>query len=325
MGDAILEIWNSEPKAPSLLALARHTGKLDTATTALMTKVDGRGFELRCTYRSNPTSSANGAVNGRKAAGVQVKNIEILFPALLKSQDAVIASLEAMSENAADALGVSIAPPTPTLSTTDTLFASPSSSSSSTSSTTARDPTNLFPVLPSPFNSDANESTSEVSATNGTPASPVHDSSFGRIRIPHIGWWVSIVGGLGAVYWLAFYDTNYGSLPAPLSWLHWFGYLVFRSKLGLQILWWVAFGLHVGEALIAGITCHRRGVHGRNMYLWIAQTFILGFPSLGLLRSTTSRSRAPPTSRSNGTTTPLMTSSASSTDATSADANKKTH
>jgi hypothetical protein len=88
-------------------------------------------------------------------------------------------SLQSMADEAAAALGVPTT--TPTLETT-TSSSSPSSSSSSSSTTTGRDPTNLFPVLPSPL---SHFPTTEATTTNGTPAAPVNDSGYGRLRVPH--------------------------------------------------------------------------------------------------------------------------------------------
>jgi hypothetical protein len=64
------------------------------------------------------------------------------------------------------------------------------------------------------------------------------------------------------------------------------------------------------------------------MILWVIQTFILGFPSLGLLRSSTSRPRVNSNNNNarngNATSTPT-TPLIANVNATSSDGNKKTH
>ncbi|XP_069001367.1 transmembrane protein 254 [Embiotoca jacksoni] len=48
--------------------------------------------------------------------------------------------------------------------------------------------------------------------------------------------------------------------------------------------WWAAFAIHVVEACVALRQCSNKGINGTvTRCLWVFQTFLFGFASLGLL------------------------------------------
>ncbi|CAF2805730.1 unnamed protein product [Rotaria sp. Silwood2] len=61
-------------------------------------------------------------------------------------------------------------------------------------------------------------------------------------------------------------------------------YLISNYRLLLFIILWATFIAHFCEALIARRICRRFNIDQESTYLWIIQTFILGFPSLTILR-----------------------------------------
>ncbi len=94
-----------------------------------------------------------------------------------------------------------------------------------------------------------------------------------RVQRPHLLWWVSVWGGLGLLFVLAFSDAAYA------GWLTSIGPMF--SVRVLQIIAAIATLLHVGEGVFAYITARRANLE--TAFGWGVQTFLLGFPSLRLL------------------------------------------
>lgn len=97
---------------------------------------------------------------------------------------------------------------------------------------------------------------------------------------PGLAWWVAILGGLGLTGVLGVHPGAYGlweryvtgALPQPL----------------LLAIFAVSYAIHLGEALYARRLARQSGLHA-SANGWALQTFLLGFPSLRLLRARTAR------------------------------------
>jgi transmembrane protein TMEM254 len=97
-----------------------------------------------------------------------------------------------------------------------------------------------------------------------------------RVERPHLGWWVAILGGLGLTAVLAFHGGAYAL---------WYQYVTTRlSREILAAIFVCAYLVHLGEALYARALARRAGFHASTRG-WMLQTFLLGFPSLRLLRA----------------------------------------
>lgn len=94
-------------------------------------------------------------------------------------------------------------------------------------------------------------------------------------------WWFLINLGMGLLTIVAFdlVDTTNHWLMAPVYRL---GILLFRSRLGLQIVFALAVLAHVIEAAMALYVAAALGCTN-TLWLWGLQTVILGYPSLRLL------------------------------------------
>lgn len=97
---------------------------------------------------------------------------------------------------------------------------------------------------------------------------------------PALGWWIAIGGGIGCLAIVALSDSAY-------AW--------WSTHITAAIPQWAFRGLfygtvltHIAEALSAWQLARRSGLN-RSASAWAAQTFILGFPSLRLLRAKVSR------------------------------------
>nr|ATB19688.1 putative NAD(P)-binding Rossmann-fold superfamily protein [Juniperus drupacea]ATB19694.1 putative NAD(P)-binding Rossmann-fold superfamily protein [Juniperus scopulorum] len=99
-----------------------------------------------------------------------------------------------------------------------------------------------------------------------------------ELDTPNIFIWLYITLGMFQLFCVAFIPLPY---LGPLKWVRWLGILLFRSVRNLQILFYVATLLHVGEAIYAYFLAQR--VDQANARGWFWQTFALGFPSLRLL------------------------------------------
>jgi len=91
-------------------------------------------------------------------------------------------------------------------------------------------------------------------------------------RRPALGWFVLLDGGVVALTLLAAdqraYDAVAERVPLP-------------SRRALQVLAGATVVVHAAEALVAGRIARRRGLPAGR---WMAQTFVVGFPSLLALR-----------------------------------------
>jgi Na+-translocating ferredoxin:NAD+ oxidoreductase RnfD subunit len=97
-----------------------------------------------------------------------------------------------------------------------------------------------------------------------------------RVERPHVGWWVAILGGLGLTAVLAFHAGAYAL---------WYRYVTTRlPRSVLATIFVCAYLVHLGEALYARALARRAGFHA-SARGWMLQTFLLGFPSLRLLRA----------------------------------------
>lgn len=91
---------------------------------------------------------------------------------------------------------------------------------------------------------------------------------------PHAGWWIAILGGLGALAVVAFHPGAYAFWAAHVTGVFSPGFL--RALFVVSVL------LHVGEALYALRLARGLGLDAAAGWFW--QTLALGFPSLELLR-----------------------------------------
>jgi hypothetical protein len=103
-------------------------------------------------------------------------------------------------------------------------------------------------------------------------------------------WWILCVGGMSLTCSIAYQLVNttpasgsllmkvYGSLDSLALYL-------FRSRLGVQVVFWLATLAHVVETVIALRTANRIGCNGTVLWLWGFQTLCLGFSSLGFLQA----------------------------------------
>lgn len=101
--------------------------------------------------------------------------------------------------------------------------------------------------------------------------------------LPSAPWWISILLGMGLLSVVAYAEPQGTLLKAPgFAQVNWLALTLFRSQPNLQYLLWAAVGTH---ALEAGAAMWLASVEGcRNtLWLWGAQTFVLGYPSMQLL------------------------------------------
>lgn len=93
------------------------------------------------------------------------------------------------------------------------------------------------------------------------------------VERPHVGWWISIIGGLGLTAALALSDGAFAWWSATVT-------TALSRELIRGIFYGAAF-LHVFEASYAFSVAKKLGLASAPG--WGLQTFILGFPSLRLL------------------------------------------
>lgn len=94
------------------------------------------------------------------------------------------------------------------------------------------------------------------------------------VQIPHWGWWVAILGGMGLTAWIGF---------TPAGYAFWCGQITERlPQVMFQWIFWLASAVHVLEALYAFYIARRNGI--RQATGWSVQTLLLGFASLHLLK-----------------------------------------
>lgn len=93
---------------------------------------------------------------------------------------------------------------------------------------------------------------------------------------PALGWWVAILGGLGLLGILGV------STGAYAAWTHYVTGVFSQTQ--LFRLFVVSYLIHVGEALWARRLALRSGLR-KSANGWAFQTFLIGFPSIRLLRA----------------------------------------
>lgn len=95
-----------------------------------------------------------------------------------------------------------------------------------------------------------------------------------EFRVPHWGWWVAIIGGMSLTAWIAFSHEGY-------SWWQGWGISSIPQVI-FQWTFWLAVLAHVGEASYAWVLARKLDRH--HSLQWGMQTFLLGYPSLRLLK-----------------------------------------
>ena len=109
---------------------------------------------------------------------------------------------------------------------------------------------------------------------NATSATAPEAPSAG-VEIPHWGYWVTLLPGLALLTTLSLSDSAYKLWCERVTTL-------FPRPL-LHVLLAGAAMAHVGEAIAAYRIATKAGLLSDRAG-WTLQTFVLGFPSLGLLR-----------------------------------------
>ena len=93
---------------------------------------------------------------------------------------------------------------------------------------------------------------------------------------PRFIWWIiiptCIIYLVLLVYWPYIIPFDYMGLFGQLSY-----YLISNYRLLLFIVLWATFFAHLYEALVARRICHQLNIDQELTYLWIIQTFILGY------------------------------------------------
>lgn len=97
------------------------------------------------------------------------------------------------------------------------------------------------------------------------------------IRMPHWGWWIAIIGGMSLTAWIGFTATGYQQWSGTIT-----GVL---PQTLFQWIFWLAILTHVLEAGYAFRFARSNRIE--NPELWAMQTFLLGYPSIRLLKSGT--------------------------------------
>jgi hypothetical protein len=93
---------------------------------------------------------------------------------------------------------------------------------------------------------------------------------------PALGWWVAILGGLGLLGVLGMHAGAYAVWARYVTGLF--------SQTQLFRIFVLSYVIHLGEALWARRLARRSGLHA-SANGWAFQTFLIGFPSLRLLRA----------------------------------------
>eukprot|EP01096_Ripella_sp_DP13-Kostka_P017580 TRINITY_DN903_c0_g1_i1.p2 TRINITY_DN903_c0_g1~~TRINITY_DN903_c0_g1_i1.p2 ORF type:complete len:118 (-),score=36.04 TRINITY_DN903_c0_g1_i1:22-348(-) len=93
------------------------------------------------------------------------------------------------------------------------------------------------------------------------------------VERPHIAWWVAIVIGMAHCFQMGFIGMWYNPFP------------FLEPQLAQNVIRYIfiaAVVAHVGEASYAAFLCSK--YKQSDIFGWWIQTFILGFPSLRLLK-----------------------------------------
>ncbi|XP_074658401.1 transmembrane protein 254-like [Tubulanus polymorphus] len=109
-------------------------------------------------------------------------------------------------------------------------------------------------------------------------------SGFDFFRRPGLLWFVLIIYGMAICTVAPFrLDLIPCEHLGPLG--EFIVYLHFNHKYLLCLICIGAWIAHVCEAMYANVLCKRKNISRRCRILWIIQTFIVGFPSLRILKS----------------------------------------
>jgi len=107
-----------------------------------------------------------------------------------------------------------------------------------------------------------------------------------RFQSANILWWIIIPGTIITLFLLSYYPH-----VIPFSYLSLFGdflsYLKSNYRTVLVIVFWAMIIAHVYEAILARRICRKLKIDQQSTVLWTIQTFILGFPSLKILKGYT--------------------------------------
>ncbi|XP_062521924.1 uncharacterized protein LOC134196722 [Corticium candelabrum] len=102
-------------------------------------------------------------------------------------------------------------------------------------------------------------------------------------EVPHIGWWLLIFGGL-LLNWLVGYKSD----VIPYDYILVVGpglkYLGDNHSQLLQRIFIVALIIHVFEGAYGYTLAKRKKLSSTSILKWSLQSFVLGFPSLMVLR-----------------------------------------
>ncbi|CAF1262509.1 unnamed protein product [Rotaria sordida] len=105
---------------------------------------------------------------------------------------------------------------------------------------------------------------------------------------PKLIWWIiiptCIIYLFLMVHWPYLIPFKSLGLFGDLSY-----YLIANYRLLLLLILWSTFIAHFYEALIARRICRQLNINQELTYLWMIQTFIIGFPSLTILKRYTRR------------------------------------
>ena len=109
-----------------------------------------------------------------------------------------------------------------------------------------------------------------------------------RFQSPKFIWWIIIP--LCIIYLFLMVHWPYA---IPFNYLGSFGdltyYLISNYRFLLLIIFWSTLIAHIYEAFVARRICQQLNIDQESTYLWIIQTFILGLPSLLILKNYTRR------------------------------------
>ena len=100
-------------------------------------------------------------------------------------------------------------------------------------------------------------------------------------RIAHPIWWILCCGGMYLTYYIAYTEE----IAAPLTRVHQFAMLLFKSRANIQFVFIAAVLAHLVESIICIYVAIEKGCSFSRQLLWFFQTVCLGYPSLSILLS----------------------------------------
>ena len=104
-----------------------------------------------------------------------------------------------------------------------------------------------------------------------------------KFQSANLIWWTIIPGSIILLFLLS-YTPNivpYRSLGVFGSIL---SYLTLNYRIFLMIVLWSTIIAHGYEAILARRICQQLNIDQQSTFYWIIQTFIIGFPSLTILK-----------------------------------------